>query len=429
MVRELLVVDRAGDWMIPRRAEAVVDEALRHFRVVVLHGARQSGKTTMARRISTRQGGAYVTLDRPVDLAAAATDPEVFLGQFAGPLVLDEVQRGGQPLVLAVKLAVDEDQRPGRFLLTGSTNFLTVPSISESLAGRVDLVQLWPLSFGEVLGGNDDFVDRAFGQPDGLARHDGPTLPRERYFELIAQGGFPAAHRLPEGPRRRWFNRYVQTVLEREVMVAADIRRGEAMSRMVRYFAATTAGELILSRVGQRLGLDLSTVSSYEPWLETVFLVHRAPAWSRNLTAKVVRRPKIYMTDTGLAAALLGKSAAALARLNEPSAGPLLETLVANELAKQLTWSSIPARLHHFRDSGGAEVDVVLEGDDGRVVAVEVKASRTPRPEDARGLTLLRDRLDRAGDDFSVGVVLHTGPHRVSLGDRIVALPIADLWT
>lgn len=423
------MVAAVGPSMIARRAEAVVEDALRHFRVVVVHGARQSGKTTLVQRMAARQGSAYVTLDRPVDLAAATTDPETFLGQFAGPLVVDEIQRAGQPLVLAVKLAVDGDQRPGRFLLTGSTNFLTVPSISESLAGRVDLVQLWPLSFGELLGGDDDFVDRAFGEPGGLVRHRGAVLPRERYFDLVCHGGFPAAHRLPDGPRRRWLNRYVQTVLEREVLVAADIRRGEAMSRMVRYFAAATASELVLSRVGERLGLDQSTVSSYEPWLETVFLVHRAPAWSRNLTAKVVRRPKMYMTDTGLAAALLAKSPAALARLDEPAAGPLLETLVANELAKQLTWSSTPARIHHFRDSGGAEVDAVLEADDGRVVAVEVKASRTPRVEDARWMAMLRDRLDRIGDDFTVGVVLHTGTHRVSLGDRLVALPIADLWT
>lgn len=415
--------------LVRRRAEALVEEALGHFRVVVLHGPRQAGKSTLAGLLSDRLHGTYVTLDRPVDLAAAVADPELFIDQLSTPLVIDEIQRAGQPLVLAVKLKVDGDQRPGRYLLTGSTNFLTVPTISESLAGRVALVQLWPFSLGERLGGPDDFLDRCFEDPAGLAAHGGPGADRQDYLEWLCQGGFPSVQQLPDRARRQWFAQYVQTVLDREILVAADIRRADALRRMVRYHAANTAREINLSDVSRRLGINVATASSYQPWLETTFLVHRIPAWSRNLTAKVVRRPKLFMTDTGLAAAILGKSPAALARHEEPSTGPLIETLVANELARQCTWSRTPARLHHFRDSDGAEVDLVVESDDGAVVAVEVKATRSPRREDARWLVLLRDRLDLLGDDFRAGVVFHTGPRRLKLADRILALPISDLWS
>ena len=414
---------------VPRRAEQTVRDSLSAFRVVVLHGARQTGKTTLARRIAADLGGEFVTFDRADDRAAALADPSTFLEAVGVPGVFDEIQRVGDPFVLSVKIAVDEDPRPGRFLLTGSTNFLTVPSISETLAGRVDLVTLWPLSMAERTGGGGDLVDRALTDPDRLARHRGPTPSRDDYLDMICRGGYPEAQHLDERHRRRWFTRYVETVIQREIEAAADIRRGEALSAMVRLLAATTSQELVVLQLAERLGIDRATVQVYEPWLETAFLIHRVPPWSRNLTAKVVRRPKIHMTDTGVAAALLGKDAGALRRPTDPATGPLLETFVANELATQLTWSRHPARLHHYRESNGIEVDLVVEADDGRVVAVEVKATTAPRPMDLRGLEAFRDRVDRIGDDFVCGFLLHTGTRRFSVGDRIVALPIADLWS
>ena len=415
--------------LITRRALDLVTESMSAFRVVVLHGARQVGKTTLARLVAADLGASYVTFDRLEDREPAERDPRTFVEVANGPLVVDEVQRVGEPIVLALKESVDSDDRPGRYLLTGSTNFLTVPSIAETLAGRVDIVQLWPLSMGELTGGSDDFVDRAFGSPHDLLHHEPPVLDRTQYMELLCAGGYPEAQRLAERTRRRWFTRYVQTVLQREIELATDIRRVDALRDMVRYFAATTAQELVLSTVAERLKIDRATVQHYEPWLETVFLVHRVPAWSRNLTAKVVKRPKLYLTDCGVAAALLGKDPAALGRPTEPSTGPLFETFVANELAKQLTWAETSARLFHFRDAGGAEVDLIVEADDGRVLALEVKASATPRSEDFKGLALLRDRLDRSGGEFVGGIVVYTGDRRRSYGDRLLALPASDIWT
>lgn len=414
---------------VPRHAEHTVRSSLTAFRVVMLHGARQTGKTTLARRIASDLGGEFVTFDRADDRAAALADPSTYLDAVGVPGVFDEIQRVGDPFVLAVKLAVDEDLRPGRFLLTGSTNFLTVPSISETLAGRVDIVTLWPLSLAERTKGAGDFANRALNHPDRFTRHRGPTPSRDNYLEMICRGGFPEAQQLDLRQRRRWFIRYVETVIQREIAAAADIRRGEALSAMVRLLAANTSQELVVLRLAERLGIDRATAQVYEPWLETVFLIHRVPAWSRNLTAKVVRRPKIHMTDTGVAAALLGKDVTALRRPTETATGPLLETLAANELATQLTWTTQPARLHHYRESNGIEVDLVLEADDGRIVALEVKATTAPRPADFRGLEAFRDRLDRAGHDFVCGVVLHTGTRRFTAGDRIVALPLADLWS
>lgn len=414
---------------IPRRAMDVALDSLGEFRVLVIHGARQVGKSTLALALAARNSAAVVSLDNAGDLAAARNDAPTFLEVLGTPLVIDEVQRAGEPLVLAVKAVVDADNRPGQYVLTGSSNFLTVPTISESLAGRVDIITLWPLSQGELSAGSDGFVDRAFRGPRRLLAHGGATPGRAEYFERLCRGGYPGVQQLSERGRRRWFEQYIETVLRREIEVADDIRRLDAMAAMVRYFAATTGQELVLTTAAGKLGIDRATAASYQPWLETVFLIHRVPAWGRGLTAKVVKRPKVYMVDSGVAAALLGKQAEALASPTDPAAGPLFETFLVNELAKQLTWCDTTARLFHFRDRAGAEVDSVLETADGRVVGVEIKSTSTPRQEDFRGLARVRDEVDRARGEFVAGVLLHTGERRLPFGDRLVALPASDLWT
>ena len=417
------------DALIPRRATAAAAESLAGFRAIVIQGARQVGKSTLAEMLAGRPGASSITLDREEDLRSATDDPSAFLDALGVPAVIDEIQRAGDPLVLAIKQRLDASRAPGQYILTGSTNFLTTPTITESLAGRIDLFTLWPLSMGELTGGADDFVDRAFAAPNSLVVHRGATPSRSDYLELVSRGGYPEPQGLTERTRQRWFERYVETVLRREVETAADLRRMEALLAMARLLLATTGSELVISRLAEALGIDRSTAESYEPWIETTFLVHRLPAWSRKVASRVVRRPKIHASDTGLAAAMAGKSAAALGRLNDPSVGPLVETFAINEIAKQLTWSATSARLHHLRDSEGLEVDAIIEAADGRVVAIEIKASTVPRVHDAAPMATLRDRLDRVGGDFTMGVVLHTGDRRVVLGDRLVGLPIADLWT
>lgn len=415
--------------LVERRLAALAQESLGSFRVVVIHGARQVGKSTMASTLASRLGATMVTLDDVAQLEAARLDPAGFLGVLGKPAVVDEFQRAGESLVLAVKAAVDADTRPGRFVLTGSTNFLTVPTISESLAGRVDVVELWPFSQGELHGGVDEFVDRAFEGPPALLAHSGPALTRDEYLERLCVGGYPGVVGMTARMSRRWFESYVDTVLAREVAVADDIRRLDVMAALLRYAAATTSSELVVTTAAERLGAHRDTVAAHLAWLETVFLVHRVPAWGRNLTAKVVKRPRLHVTDTGLAANLMGRQPAMLRSPTEPATGPLVETFVVNELAKQVTWSDVSARLYHFRDRDGVEVDAVLESADGRVVCVEVKSATTPRSDDVAGMSRLRDALDRSGGTFVAGIVLHTGTARVPFGDRLLALPIADVWT
>ncbi len=415
--------------LIQRRALATAVESLTGFRAVVVQGARQVGKSTIAELIATKIGASEVSLDREEDLSSAIDDPLLFLQSLGVPAVIDEIQRGGEPLVLAIKQRLDQSRKPGQYLLTGSTNFLTTPAVSESLAGRIDLVTLWPLSMGEMQDGADDFVDRAFSNPAGLLAHRGETPTRDEYVQRVCAGGYPEVQGLSERLRRRWFERYLETVLRREVETASDLRRFESLVAMARLLIATTGSELVMSRLAQDLGIDRSTAETYEPWIETTFLVHRIPAWSRKVASKTIHRAKLHVCDSGLAAGIIGKNSEALQRRNDPSLGPLLESFVIAELAKQLTWSETSGRLHHYRDANGLEIDAIVEAPDGRVMAIKIKSSTVPRSDDAAPMAQFRNKLDRVGQDFVIGVVFHTGDRRVSLGDRLIGLPISDLWT
>jgi uncharacterized protein len=413
-----------------RRATVLVADALRVSRVVLLHGPRQCGKSTLGERVAKTCGMDYVTFDDSEQLAAAERDPATFLANFDKPVAIDEFQRAGSAFILAIKAAVDRKKDKGRYLLLGSTNFLTVPKLAESLTGRVRIVRMWPFSFGERFGGKDNFIDRALqGDAALLAAHRGATPERDLYVQYACEGGFPEATSLTERDRNHWFNDYIDTVIQREIAEAADIRRVHGLRKLAQYLAANSGGELVVSRIASDLGLDRATVESYVGWLETAFIVHRIPAWSRNLTSKVVRRPKVFVNDSGLAAAMMGKNLQFLRQLTEPKTGPVIETMVVNEFAKQLTWSDTVGELGHFRDADGREVDLVVEARDGRVLGVEIKSTSTPKLEHFRWLADLRERVDRTKGSFVVGVVFHTGKTRLSFGDRLVALPIGDLWT
>jgi len=408
--------------VLRRAITPAFEAALTDTPVVVLNGARQVGKTTLIRSLSYPGSSQIVTLDEAASREAARLDPRAFVDRRVGTLVIDEAQL--EPaLFRAVKAEVDRDRRPGRFVLTGSSRLLSAPDMADALVGRVETLELWPFSQGELAGNADSFVDVAFEDPRRLFRSRG--IPREQLVGRVLAGGFPEAIHRSRARRRSWFDSYATTVSQSVIRELASIERLAEIPRMLRLCAARTATELNLSGVASELGIPARTVDGYFALLATAFLVQLVPAWSTNLSSKVVRRPKLFVLDSGLAAHLLGASPTELERINSPALGSLLETFVAGELRRQLTWSPVPATLWHFRDRGGPEVDLVLEHADGRIVGVEVKATSTPRAVHLRGLRFLADRL---GDRFHFGVLLTAAAEAVPFGDRMAAVPVSSLW-
>lgn len=412
--------------LVERHAARLLTECVRDFRVTIVNGPRQAGKTTLLRELYARVGGSFVTLDDDDQRQAARQDPRGFIEALPRPLFIDEVQRAGDPLVLAIKAEVDRNPTPGSFVLSGSTRFLTVPTLSESLAGRAALIELWPLSVAERAAVPPTFLDNLLAEPETLLGVVPTPATRHEYFRLVCAGGFPEAlaHRSPRS-RARWFSSYLTTVTQREVLDIGQIRRVDVLPRMFRLLATLTGQELNAAELARALGIDDDTVRTYMPLLETVYLLHQLPAWSRNLTARVKRRPKIHLTDTGLATWLLQQGPDALARPGNSAAGALLETFVINELAKIRSVSETEVGIFHYQDRDGGELDAVLETPAGRTVGVEIKATRTVRREDFRHVAALRDRI---GDDFVCGVVFFTGDRPLPFGDRLMALPISLLW-
>ncbi|HEX9121828.1 MAG TPA: ATP-binding protein [Actinomycetota bacterium] len=412
--------------LFPRGAERRVHQALADTRVVAIVGPRQVGKTTLVRELIQRdQRASFFTLDDPVVLEAVRADPAALVADRRGLVVFDEVQRAPE-LMLAIKLAVDEDRRPGQFLLTGSADLLSVRGLADALAGRIELIDLLPLTQGELEGKPSRFIDQIL---TGRFRGLGGTRPDKRdYLRRAVAGGFPEAIARPEGRRRGvWFESYAKTVTEREVPNLVDLFRIRDLPRLLRLVAARHASVLNVADLARDAGIPERTVHRYLDVLEGVYLIRRVRAWSGNLTAREARQPKIYITDSGLAAHLRGATTERLMRsvTSHGTDGPILEGLVVGELMAQSTWAATLTEIFHYRDRDGREVDVLVEANDGAIVGLEVKASSTVRSDDFRSLAFLRDRLH---DRFVLGVVLYAGQRTLSFGERLRALPIAALW-
>jgi len=414
------------DTSLDRNLAPAVRDALADTPVVLLSGARQVGKSTLAARLAAEGfggGGARsVTLDDATVLAAATADPDAFVRSFEGPAVIDEVQRA-PGLFRALKASVDADRRPGRFLLTGSADVLTLPRVSESLAGRMEVLTLWPFSQGELERRREGFVDAVFS--DVLpAAVEGPPVPAADLRARVLRGGYPeAVARLSAERRSRWFASYVTTILQRDVRDLAQVEGLTQMPRLLQLLAARSGSLLNYSEVSREAGLPNSTLKRYTALLEATYLFRPLPAWSANLTTRLVKAPKALLTDTGLAADLVG-----LAEAGGPGDalwGNLLETFVAMELEKQRGWAVRRFAPFHFRTARGEEVDVVLEAASGHLVGVEVKASTQVTERAFAGLRALQAARPA---QFVRGVVLYGGTEVVPFGDRLHAVPISALW-
>ncbi|HYM62002.1 MAG TPA: ATP-binding protein [Thermoanaerobaculia bacterium] len=407
--------------MIARHAAARLREALADRPVVLLHGARQSGKTTLVRALAEADHPArYVTFDALTELSAARGDPAGFLAGIEGPVVLDEVQRVPD-LFVAIKEAVDRDRRPGQFLLTGSANVLLVPRLSDSLAGRMEIVTLWPLSQGEVEGVVEGFVDAMF---DDAPPTPGPPKRGVALAERIMRGGFPEAAAMTANRRSAWFDAYLTTILGRDVRDLANIEGLTELPHLLALVAARPMALLNYAELVRSSGLTQSTLKRYFALLEAVFLLRTLRPWHGNLGKRLVKSPKVLLCDSGLAAHLMGVDDARLAQ-DRALFGKLLEGFVAMEITKQTGWSAAQPSLYHFRTHEGDEVDLVLELRSGTLAGIEVKSAATVTGADFKGLRTLSEA---AGRKFHRGVVLYAGKEVVPFGPRLYAVPVEALW-
>ncbi len=408
----------------PRTIAPAIVRALADTPVVMLVGPRQTGKSTLVQDLVIGSDPVdYVTLDDAVTLAAATADPTGFVAGGAGLRVIDEVQRAPD-LLLAIKAAVDRDRRPGRFLLTGSADVLALPRVSESLAGRVEVLSLWPLSQAEI--------ERQPSTPViGRLLTSDATLPtatpieRPELIRRLVRGGFPPAVLRDDAERRSsWLASYLTTMTQRDVRDLANIAGVVELPRLLRALALRTTQPLNKSGVASALGMPYATIDRYVALLEALFLVHRIPAWHGNLGRRLAKAPKVLITDSGLAAHLVGADETTLGN-GTADLGAAVESFVGMELVRLASLDPVRATVHHYRATGGREVDFLLEAPDGRVVGVEVKAAATVERSGFRHLADLRDAL---GERFVRGVVLHAGSRATPFGERLAALPLSVLW-
>ncbi len=423
-----------------RFAERRLVEALEDSPVTLIHGPRQCGKTTLALMVCAPEQLAsegrpsevppagsrsytYLTFDDAVARGSAEADPIGFVADLPERIILDEVQRV-PGLFAALKVEVDRRRVPGRFLLTGSSNVLLAPALSDSLAGRMETVPLHPLAQCELERPptSTRFLDALFGGGFKVRRTE--RLARD-LSERIVSGGYPAALMRPAGRRRaNWYRDYLDAQVLRDVRDLARIRSLDVLPRLMSLASANTATLFNLSDLAAPFELSRPTIREYVALLGQVFLLEELPSWHSNRLSRLVKRPKLHVGDTGLACALLGLDADGLSS-DRSLLGQLLETFVYRELQRQASWHDAVMSFFHFRDRDGCEVDIVMERGAQAVAGVEVKAGATVTASDFRGLRRLRSA---AGDRFAGGLVLYDGETSAGFGDRLYAVPIRALW-
>lgn len=405
--------------MYARFVERRIREALADTRVVLVCGPRQSGKTTLVEQIAG-DDMPFVTLDDATALEAASDDPVGFVRGF-DRMVIDEVQRV-PGLILAIKAEVDSDPRPGRFLLTGSADLMTLPLVADSLAGRMSIIRLFPLAQAEIQGTPSSFLERAFA---GKAPAVNSLAIGDALVSAVLAGGYPEALARSTWRRRRdWHLDYTEAIVQRDVRDIARIEQLSSMPRLLRVLAECSGQLVNYSRIGAPLDMNHVTTRKYLGVLENLFLVRSLPPWHTNALSRLTKSPKLHFLDAGLLAAQRGLSSDRLRR-ERKLFGPLLETFVFGELIKHAGWSDDRPAFSHFRDKEVNEVDIVLENDEGRVVGVEVKAAASATSADFSGLRRL---AEACGERFALGMVLYDHDRVVPFGDRMFAVPVSALW-
>ena len=403
----------------PRLIEATVAEALTDTPVVLIAGPRQAGKTTLVRQMAD-QGLRYLTLDDELTQLAAKEDP-VGMIRSLDRAIIDEIQRAPQ-LLLAIKKTVDEDRRPGRFLLTGSANLMALPNVADSLAGRMETLTLLPLSQSEMQGTTLNWLDSAFA---GVLPKVSTPLVGDALVEAVLRGGYPeAVSRETSRRRTSWARQYVAAIIQRDVRDVAGVDRLDQLPRFLRALAQISGQMCNYSLLGGQVGIDHKTAARYVGVFEQMYLLKRVEVWARNRLNRIVKTPKIQFLDSGLLSTLMGLTPAT-AKQDRSLFGHVLETFVYGELLKHATTADDDYQLLYYRDHDQFKVDVVVENSGGQLIGVEIKASASIGTSDMRGLKRL---ASVAGDRLKLGVILYDGTETLPLGNGLWAAPISTLW-
>lgn len=419
---------RPTDTVISRRLLEFVRDRLNVEIVVGLQGPRSVGKSTLLRAVATERGVEVVDLDDLDVRNVVATNLKSFITG-KSPVCIDEYQH--LPIVLdAIKAELNKQQRPGRFVITGSTRYDALPRAAQALTGRLHMLTVYPLSQGEIDSVREDFVERCLVDPAALVSTEVSVTSRDEYVSRVVRGGFPMAlQRGTEAERNRWFDDYVTQTLERDVLELSKVRQRSKLPLLLAQLAGQTAQVLNVSKAARAVDIEQRTADNYTKLLESVFLIHRLPAWGTTLRARSGLAPKIHVVDSGVAARLMRLTTQRLSLLQSSALtefGHLLETFVVGEILKQVSWSNNVAGVGHWRTQNGDEADIILERDDGCVIAFEVKTGSRVTGNELGGLRKLKDAL---GDRFVAGVVLYTGERSYSPVDQIHVLPIDRLWS
>ncbi len=393
--------------------------------MILLTGARQSGKSTLAQGIADDDyKPQYLTFDDPTVLAAAKENPKSFVETTVPPIIFDEIQRVPE-LFLPLKAMVDRNRTAGGYLLTGSANVLLLPAVADSLAGRMEVLNLGTLSQGEIEGRRETFIDRICSdrfEPRSAEAHE----DREEFFSRALKGGYPEVIARPSESRREaWFRSYITTILQRDVRDLANLDGLVDLPRLLSILAARAGGLLNYSEISRSAGIPQTTLKRYIALLEQIFLIEHLPAYSGSLTKRMVRSPKLFISDTGLLSHLQGLTWERV-KFESSLAGPLIENFVYTEIRKQTAWNNTRVSLFHFRTSSDQEVDLVLEMPDGTVVGIEVKSGASVGSDAFKGLRAMEAALEKK---FKRGIVLYAGEAAVPFAENMLAVPISELWS
>lgn len=410
--------------MFERFLYSYLAEALSDTPVVLLVGARQVGKSTLTQSLKNEDYQPnYLTFDDTTLLVAAKGNPNGFLDSIKTPVIFDEIQRVPE-LFLPIKFMVDRNREAGSFLLTGSANVLLMPAIADSLAGRIEILNLRPLSQGEITGKKEDFIDWVCGDEFDL-----PTAKymedREKLFEKMLTGGYPEViQRKTANRRSAWFNSYIATLLQRDVRDLANIEGLIDFPKLLSILAARAGGLLNYAEVSRTSALPQTTLKRYVALLENLFLIEYLPAYSGSLTKRLMKTPKLFFTDTGLLSYLQNLTWDKI-KFEPTLAGMLTENFVVAELKKQIAWNRTRVNMFHFRTSTDTEVDIILEMPSGEVVGIEIKSSANLNREAFKGLRVLETN---SGKKFKRGIVIYTGETAVAFDKNMFAVPINRIW-